>query len=161
MSYPEAADPSTGKSPRHQEAAIRIKRNNVSNAEIMPTRFNVYHGTDIKFKVFKNKFLGTSHGTAPINMTGFSFTDNIDVARTFGKHIINAEVKIERPYIINAENRDYSEFKHVINDKLEKVNRKKYDGIIITDYSDGGKYGDCMISTHYIPFKSNQIKILN
>jgi len=91
-------------------------------------------------------------------MTGFSFTDSIEVAQTFGKYIIKVELKMERPFIIDARGKDYSEFKHVINDTLERINPRKHDGVIIKNYSDGGKYGDCKISNHYIPFGLNQIK---
>jgi len=113
----------------------------------------LYHGTDIKFETFKGEFLGGTHGTSP-------FTDNIDVARTFGKYIIEVKVDIKNPYIINAEGKDYSEFKHVLNEILEKTNRKEYDGIIIRNYKNAGIYGEPMLSNHFIPFKDSQIKVI-
>ena len=121
--------------------------------------FLVYHGTDSRFDSFDLQHLGTANGTAPINMTGFNFTDSIEVARTFGKHIITAIVTIRHPYVIDAKGRNYSEFKHVINVKLDQIDITKYDGVIIRNYADAGTYGDdYILSNHYIPFNVEQIQ---
>jgi hypothetical protein len=122
--------------------------------------YTVFHGTDGLFRDFSNKSLGSANGTAPINMVGFNFTDSIDVARTFGKRIIQAQVTIDRPLVINAKSASYSDFKHVLNAKLSRVSKTKYDGVIIKNYLDAGKYGDDYIkSNHYIPFDLSQIKV--
>lgn len=127
--------------------------------------FTVYHGTPKKFKSFAAFALGSTNGAAPINMTGFNFTDSLEVAKTFGNNILKCEVQIFRPLVINAKGANYSDFKHILNDKLSSLdkpsNRAKYDGVIIKQYADAGIYGTEYIkSNHYIPFTSGQIKIL-
>jgi len=166
MAYKEPQDPLTGKSTRHSKTASIVSAMGLGKSVIIEQKQKVYHGTDTYFTLFDKDFLGEAHGTAPINMMGFSFTDDIDVARSFGKRVIEAEVKIEKPYIIDAKGKDYSEFKHILNNTLEKVfsnekvSRKKYDGIIILNYKDSGKYSqNTMLSNHYIPFKDEQITI--
>lgn len=122
----------------------------------------VYHGTDHPFVNFDASFLGSSHGCAPINMTGFNFTDSEEVARTFGRHVITALVDIHQPRTINAKGMNYSEFKHILNDRLRKIDRSKYDGVIIRNYADAGKYGEeYILSNHYIPFSVSQIKVVS
>lgn len=123
--------------------------------------FTVYHGTETEFSMFSDDHLGSANGTAPINMTGFNFTDSLEVARTFGNRVIKARVKIDHPRTINAKGMNYSEFKHILNSRLEKTNRSKYDGIIIRNYMDAGPHGEYMMSNHYIPFSVNQITVLD
>ena len=119
---------------------------------------SVFHGTDTDFENFESKFLGSANGTAPINKTGFSFTSDKNVAKTFGKNIIEAKVDIQNPMIIDAKGKDYSEFKDTLNQQLENIDKDKYDGIIIKNYKDAGVYGQPTISDHYIPFSEKQIK---
>lgn len=127
--------------------------------------FTVYHGTPSTFKAFADPALGSANGTAPINMTGFNFTDNPECARTFGPNVLTCEVTIQRPLVINAKGQNYSEFKGTLNDKLARLdrpaNRAKYDGVIITRYADAGIHGDEYIeSNHFIPFTSDQIRVV-
>ena len=123
---------------------------------------NVFHGTDADFKDFEDKFLGSANGTAPINMRGFNFTDSNDVAKTFGKNVIQANVTLNNPYVVDAKGKTYSDFKHKLNDILSKIDTSKYDGIIIKNYADAGLHGsDPIISDHYIPFNSSSIKRIN
>lgn len=127
--------------------------------DLFETAYRVYHGTNATFGAFDQRHLGSANGTAPINMTGFNFTDSEAVARTFGNRVIQCVVTLERPYIINARGKTYSEFKHRLNELLDRVDRKKHDGIIIRDYLDAGTHGtDYLPSNHYIPFSVDQIK---
>lgn len=122
--------------------------------------FTVYHGTKGQFPTFSDRELGTAHGTAPINMRGFNFTDDPECARTFGPNVLKCEVTISDPYVLDAKGKSYSDFKHVINERLPRI-KKQHDGIIIKNYADAGVHGDDYItSNHYIPFNSSQIKIL-
>jgi len=129
-----------------------------SATEFIESQIAVYHGSPRRFMVFHHKYLGSSNGLAPLSKMGFSFTDNIKVARSFGKYIKKVYVILNRPYLIDADGRDYSEFKHTINDKIEYLNKSKYDGIVIRNYRDAGirskKY---ILGDHYIPFNVNQI----
>ncbi len=163
MTWHEPQKNHQGKSPRHVEVSAKKGLSSTLRTPLKSSSsFKLYHGTDANFKNFENKYLGYATGTAPINMTGFSFTDNVKVARTFGKNIIEVEIQINKPYIIDAGGKDYSEFKHTLNDILEKVNRKKYDGVIIKNYKDAGKYShETILSNHYVPFKDSQIKVIS
>ena len=120
----------------------------------------VFHGTDADFTNFEERFLGSANGTAPINKAGFSFTTDSDVAKTFGKNVIEAKIDIKNPFVIDAKKQDYSEFKDVLNEKLENIDKSKYDGIIIKNYKDTGVHGKtAIISDHHIPFNVKQIQI--
>lgn len=123
------------------------------------TTFDVYHGTDANFKAFDSRMLGSANGTAPINMLGFNFTDNPDLAKSFGKNVIKATVTLTNPYVIDAKGQNYSEFKHDLNDLLDNVT-KKHDGVIIKNYADAGKYADEYIhGNHYIVFNPKSINL--
>lgn len=131
-------------------------------AGLTEATYKVYHGTDSTFDRFDDMHLGSAHGRAPINMTGFNFTDSLEAAHTFGANVMPCLVTLDRPYTINARGKTYAEFKHRLNDLLDRVDRSKYDGIIIKDYRDAGKRGgEYILSTHYVPFSVGQIKILN
>jgi hypothetical protein len=122
--------------------------------------FTVYHGTETKYRSFNDKHRGSANGNAPINRTGFNFTDNIEVARTFGPIILVCEVTILKPLVINARGRNYSQFKHDLNDKLHDADKSKYDGVIIKNYADAGVHGDdYIVSNHYIPFYTTNVKL--
>ena len=122
----------------------------------------VYHGTDSNFNKFDKDYLGSKSGETPSNMVGFYFTNNKKQAKTFGKNIKTAIIDIKKPYIINAEGMEYSELKDKINEKVMTLNKSKYDGIIIKNYKDAGKYSSKLyLSNQYIPFKLNQIEVLN
>ena len=119
----------------------------------------LYHGTDKDFQTFKRDFLGTTSGTAPANMKGFYFTDNKQMAQSFGKQLKEVVVDIKNPFIVNAKNKTYSEFKHTLNNIFETVDKTKYDGLIIKNYKDAGiKSSKLFQGDQYIPFNENQIK---
>ena len=54
----------------------------------------VYHGTEINFNVFSNKYNK--------NIQGFFFSSKVNNAKTYGNIVINAFLNIRRPYIIEA-----------------------------------------------------------
>jgi len=116
-----------------------------------------YHGTNANFDNFDNKFLGSATGKQPINMSGFSFSSDKNVAKTFGKNVKKVELDIQNPYVIDAKGKTYGdEMKTIIRDAVDTVDRNKYDGIIIKNYKDAGT-GTPKISDHYIPFSEKQI----
>jgi hypothetical protein len=121
----------------------------------------VYHGTDAAFKKFGDQFRGSSHGNTPSNKAGFHFSDSPEVAKTFGNSVLQCDVTFQRPYVVDAKGQNYSQFKHRLNDILDRLDRSKYDGIILKNYLDAGKHGgDYLLSNHYIPFSSGQIKVV-
>lgn len=60
-----------------------LNENNISNNKII-----AYHGTDNKFNVFDDSKV-------------IFFVDNIDVAKTYGKYIIKANLIINNPIILD------------------------------------------------------------
>lgn len=128
-------------------------------------RMTVYHGTDVNFETFDAAKMGSTNGTAPINMAGFNFSDSEAVALTFGMTIVAAEVSFCCPLIIDAKGGSYSEFKHTINDRLERALGKDYDCVVIRNYLDAGLHCDDLeelqTSTHYIPRSVEQIRVVS
>ncbi len=119
----------------------------------------VYHGTDKEFNAFEKSFRGSNTGKTPANMGGYSFTDNADVAKTFGKNIKESYLNIEKPFVIDAKGKSYSEMKHIINDAVDTAKKKGYDGIEIRNYHDAGLHAkDTIQSNHFIALDESQIK---
>jgi len=118
-----------------------------------------YHGSDISFNVFDRKFLGSSRGNTPSNTAGFFFTDNIEVAKSFGKFLKKAKLDIKHPKIVDAKGKDYSEFKFKLNDILSSIDKSKYDGLIVKNYVDSME-DNPQSSTQYVIFNPEQIVII-
>jgi ATP-dependent RNA circularization protein (DNA/RNA ligase family) len=70
--------------------------------------------------------------------------------------LISARLNLKNPLIIDAKGKNYAEFKHELNDILEKINRKKYDGVVIKNYVDSME-DEPQKSTQYIAFNPDQI----
>ncbi len=122
----------------------------------------VYHGTQKSFSKFRKDFFGTAHGAAPSNMAGVHFTDNKDVAKTYGKNVIAAYIIVKKPIILDAHGKDYSAYKHEVNLATEKMLASDSDGIFILNYKDAGIYGDDAIkSNNYIVKDIHNIAILS
>ncbi len=103
----------------------------------------VYHGTCHDFKFFDLKHGGKSTG-GYAQKHGIFFTDNILVAESYAKfakqvakkdntRIIEAYLSIKNPLTINANGKDYGEYKHVINDAVDRAKEKGRDGLIIKE----------------------------
>lgn len=120
----------------------------------------VYHGSNNKFETFNDKHKGSRMGNSPSNMGGFFFTDNIEVAKSFGKYVYTVKLILNNPLIIDAKKKDYSKFKHKLNDIVDTTDKNIYDGILIKNYRDSF-HSEPMISTQYIVFNNKKIKILN
>jgi hypothetical protein len=128
----------------------------------------VYHGTCHNFNFFDMKHGGKSTG-GYAQKHGIFFTDNILVAESyakFAKHvakkgnprIIEAYLSIKNPLTINANGKDYGEYKHVINDAVDRAKAKGRDGLIIKNFVDDLDYN--IPATQYMVFNSDQIKII-
>lgn len=76
----------------------------------------LYHGSPNYFKIFDIKFLGNNMGKTPSNKRGFFFTDNKDVAETFGKYLYSCNIIINNPLILDAKGANYSEYKCELNE---------------------------------------------
>lgn len=67
----------------------------------------LYHGSKKLFEKFDANF---SYGSKRRFVVGaFWFTDNLKVAKSYGKYIYEAKLKITNPYIVDANFENYSE----------------------------------------------------
>lgn len=102
----------------------------------------VYHGTKDTFNVFessaqKNGWIGK----------GFYFTEDKSLAKSFGRIIISAYLRIESPFVVIGQSPSdvLSEIKVKYPDVnefniSEVLNRKGYDGIYFRHWDQGGMY---------------------
>lgn len=111
----------------------------------------VYHGTNNSFSKFDSKFYGTTNGRSPANVSGAFFTDNKKVAKSYGKNVSPYFIIIKNPIILDAQGRDYSNFKREVNDAAEKMKKSDKDGVFILNYRDAGIYAkDTIESDNFI-----------
>lgn len=141
-----------------------VKEENLINSKTWkPIKVKVYHWTEKDFTDFDNKFLWSNTWNTPTNKAGFSFTDNIEVAKTFWKNIKEKEVILNNPLVINAKGQDYWQFKHILNDRIEYAQKKLYDWVIVKNYKDAWLLSkwDYIQSNHIIEFPKQKIAKVN
>jgi hypothetical protein len=119
--------------------------------------FIAYHGSDEDFDKFDVGRLGSKRGRTPSNLSGFFFTDNKEVAQSFGKYVKTVRLSFKNPKVMDANGKNYSEYKHKLNDVLEKIDKSKYDGLIIKNYVDSME-DEPQASTQFVVFSVDQIK---
>lgn len=118
----------------------------------------VYHGTesDKQFEIFET---GKPDGTEAIyfssdKKTANSYSATLPVYEVF--------LKIENPFIVNAQGQEYNNFTAEIRSNLDWAIRNGHDGVIIKNIRDGwsqnkgGKVADT-----YVVFSPEQIKSVN
>lgn len=115
----------------------------------------VYHGTDFYFNEFR-----MSGGIDFPDAAYFSSNKNIAKTYTNKKNIMKLYLKMENPYITDAEGQSYNKFYDSLVSDMDWAVRNDYDGVIIRRIRDdwgqrgkGGKIGDT-----YAVFEPNQIK---
>lgn len=116
----------------------------------------VYHGTYSKFNVFDREELGMSQGRSSANMFGFYFSNNKNVAQSFGKYVLSCFLNIRKPKFKDIEGKDYSGAKNIVNDFISKI--KSNDGAILLNYKDSGGNKPILANQYIVP-NSNQIKL--
>ncbi len=119
----------------------------------------LYHGSPESFDSFDKGYLGGNMGRTPSNLKGFFFSDNKEVAQSFGKYLYTCEVIMYNTFVVDAKGKDYSDFKFELNDIAETIG-SEYDSIMIKNYKDSF-HKEPMISNQYIIFYSKNIKIKN
>lgn len=65
MTYHEAPDPRTRKAPEHQAVALKGKRKNISNTEILPSKFEGLSLEDGRYRITKGAFKGKTAFRCP------------------------------------------------------------------------------------------------
>lgn len=107
----------------------------------------VYHGTNSSaFKEFDKARIGKS-GRLPSSALGFFFQSTNQVRAAYGKNIIQAYLKMERPYHMTLDVLDGLTDDEVSNLK-KRLTEERFDGVIAT----GWRY------TEYVVFEPTQIK---
>lgn len=139
--------------------AERILNSEDHQEEKHPKKILAYHGTPTEFEKFSVKYLGSANGKTPSNMKGFFFSSDKEVARSFGERLKTVELTMKFPKVLDARGKDYSEYKHKLNDILESLD-SQYDGVIIRHYVDS-MHEEPMESTQYIVFSPSQIRVIN
>ena len=115
----------------------------------------VYHGTDYNFDTFDMR------GGIDFPDAAY-FSSKKSVAKTYTNtgNIIEVYLKIENPYVVDAEGKSYNDFyDHLVSD-MDYAARNGHDGVIIRNIRDdwgqrgrGGAKADT-----YVVFEPNQIK---
>jgi len=118
----------------------------------------VYHGTDFNFSEFIPK--------GDIDFPdAIYFSSKKSVAKTYtnNNNIMECYLKIENPYIVDAQKQSYNDFyEHLISD-MDYAARNGYDGVIVRNIRDNwgqDKKGGTVADT-YIVFSPEQIKSVN
>jgi hypothetical protein len=143
----------------------------------------VYHGTDFEFDKFKqgSASVTTVFGSETVDRQGFFFTDDIKIARSFGKNVVTADIRMNKPM-------DFRNFKNkqiLVDEKgwsetfllqtetwelldgdtgrelVKDLKSLGYDSLIMEEplHSTGGLSTDSF--TAYVVFDVDNIKILN
>lgn len=73
----------------------------------MINNYTLYHGSKKLFKNFDSNFSYRSKRRFVIG--AFWFTDNLKVAKSYGKYIYEASLEIANPFIVDANFENYSE----------------------------------------------------
>ena len=134
------------------------KKNFVLNDSGEPKTF--YHGSQIPdiniFKSFKDN-TGTE---------GIYFTDNLDHASDYGHIIYKANLIMNNPLILNAQDSYYNDYYDIMSKNIRYAkNSDKYDSMIIKnlkDPRDGKPVEDVEYDSNdvYVVFSNSQIKII-
>jgi hypothetical protein len=88
------------------------------------------------------------------------FASNIEVSKSYGKNIMDCELTISNPFILDAQEKHYSKFENEIQQAIwNRIDTGLNDSIIILNLRDGlGRYNSDLISDVYM-VKPSQIKI--
>ena len=149
---------------------IRIFGEQLKQIGIMKT-VTAFHGTSEKITEFAIKQRG--NGYTSVNGKFFKdsyvdsgetefvyFSDNIEVCKTYGEIIMECELELSNPFILDAEFSHYSSFGDIIRATIEeRIDTNLNDSIIIKNLRDAlGRYNSEIVGTVYM-VKPNQIKI--
>ena len=88
------------------------------------------------------------------------FSDNIEVCKTYGNIIMECELELNNPFILDAEFSHYASFGDIIRAAIEeRIDTNLNDSVIIKNLRDAlGRYNSEIVGTVYM-VKPNQIKI--
>ena len=118
----------------------------------------VYHGTDSNFSEFR-----PSGGFDFPDAVYFSSKKSVAKSYTNTGNIMQCYLKIENPYIVNANGAKYNDYYNSLVSDMDYAVRNGYDGVIVRNIRDDwgqNKRGGAVADT-YIVFNPEQIKSVN
>lgn len=118
----------------------------------------VYHGTDFKFSEFR-----PSGDFDFPDAVYFSSKKSVAKSYTNTGNIIQCYLKLENPYVANADGAKYNDYYNNLMSDMDYAVRNGYDGVIIRNIRDDwgqNKRGGTVADT-YIVFNPEQIKSIN
>ena len=123
----------------------------------------VYHGSDTRFNEFKAQHIQLDYGQFFPKAIYFSSNENIAKTYTHGRNnIYDVYLKIENPFILDAEGQSYNNFADALYSAMNNLNTSEYDGVIVKNISDDySQRGEGEIADTYIVFNPEQIKSVN
>jgi GNAT superfamily N-acetyltransferase len=138
-------------------------------SKVSSTPITAYHGTDAKFTEFNPNFSNSNSSTG-VRKGHFSFTDSKEVAESYGENIIEVNLDIKNPLVVDADNMPFNEIKfrskyysENINDIAEIAQKEGYDALIVKNVKDTGgktsKPAGFDTATTTIVFNKKQIQI--
>jgi len=118
----------------------------------------VYHGSQELFDEFNSKYAMGNNNVGEIY-----FTESQSHSEDYGDIIYKVYLKIENPYILDAQHKYFDDYYDTLNRDIHYVkNSDEYDGIIVNnlkDPRDGKQSGEEYDSnTIYIVYGSSQIR---
>lgn len=115
----------------------------------------VYHGTDFNFNVFEMR-----GGVDFPDAAYFSSKKSVAKSYTNNDNIMEVYLKIENPYVVDAEGQSYNDFyDHLVSD-MDYAIHNEHDGVIIRNIRDdwGQKGRGGAKADTYVVFSPEQIK---
>lgn len=135
------------------------------------TTITAFHGTTELINEFKIKTRGNGYTAANGKFFKDSYADsgetefvyfsnNVEVCKTYGSIIMECELSLNDPFVLEADFAHYASFGDVIRQTIEeRIDTGLNDSIIINNLRDAlGRYNSEISGTVYM-VKPNQIKI--
>lgn len=102
----------------------------------------LYHGTDSKFTKFDPSKANTASGTG-VKKGHIFYTDNKEVAGSYGKNIRVEKVSLDKPLVVDAKGMDWEQISHngktyTSNSLAELAQKQGYDGLVVQNVRDTG-----------------------
>lgn len=124
----------------------------------------VYHGTDSGFDVFNRSMSGKNSDVKE----GFFFSSDIGIAATYGVERVPTYLKMDNPYVLDAEGRDWWSAERTFKDGIryerdtneiaQDAFNAGHDGVIVRNVIDSADDDVLHESDIYVVFDPTQIK---
>lgn len=119
----------------------------------------VYHGTNLQFDTFKMLSAGTTFDFP----AGAYFSSNKRLAKGYTNNgiIMPVYLKMENPYVDNAEGKTFNKFYDSMASKMNYASQNGYDGYIVRKIRDSANQKSTIKADTYVVFNPTQIKSID